>query len=139
MTKTKDTELENKEKLTWKWLWEKTKEWSKKIIMLLLNPRFLLCFGIGWMITNGWAYIIFGIGTWLGIPWMIAVGGGYLALLWVPFTPEKIITVTIALVLLKFLFPGDEKTLGLLRELYEKAKGKKNELKEKHEKNKEEE
>ena len=103
-----------------------------------MNPRFLLCFGIGWMITNGWAYIMLGLGTWLCIPWMMAVGGGYLALLWIPFTPEKIITVTIALVLMKLLFPNDEKTLGLLRELYEKAKGKKDELKEKHE-NKQEE
>jgi len=106
--------------------------------MLVVNPRFLLCFGIGWMITNGWAYIMLALGTWLGIPWMMAVGGGYLALLWIPFTPEKIITVAIALVLLKLLFPNDEKTLGLLHELYEKAKGKKEELKEKHESKKEE-
>jgi len=130
--------LKNKEKLTWASFWKKTKEWAKKIIMLVVNPRFLLCFGIGWMITNGWAYIMLALGTWLGIPWMMAVGGGYLALLWIPFTPEKIITVAIALVLLKLLFPNDEKTLGLLHELYEKAKGKKEELKEKHESKKEE-
>ena len=125
--------MKNKEKLTLSRIWKITKEWAKKIKMLVLNPRFLLCFGIGWMITNGWAYIMLGLGTWLCIPWMMAVGGGYLALLWIPFTPEKIITVTIALVLMKLLFPNDEKTLGLLRELYEKAKGKKDELKEKHE------
>ena len=125
--------MKNKEKLTLSRIWKITKEWAKKIIMLVMNPRFLLCFGIGWMITNGWAYIMLGLGTWLCIPWMMAVGGGYLALLWIPFTPEKIITVTIALVLMKLLFPNDEKTLGLLRELYERAKGKKDELKEKHE------
>ena len=101
--------------------------------MFFCNPRLLFCFGLAWLVTNGWAYIMLGLGTWLCIPWMMAVGGGYLALLWIPFTPEKIITVTIALVLMKLLFPNDEKTLGLLRELYEKAKGKKDELKEKHE------
>ena len=96
--------MKNKEKLTLSRIWKITKEWAKKIIMLVMNPRFLLCFGIGWMITNGWAYIMLGLGTWLCIPWMMAVGGGYLALLWIPFTPEKIITVTIALVLMKLLF-----------------------------------
>lgn len=98
--------------------------------MLFLNPRFLLCFGIGWMITNGWAYILFGLGTWLRIPWMIAVGGGYLALLWIPFTPEKIITATIALILMKLFFPNDKKTLGLLKEIRDKARRKKKEKQE---------
>ena len=47
-----------------------------------------------------------------------------MALLWVPFTPEKLITLTIAIVLLRFLFPDDQKTLGLLREMYASAKKK---------------
>jgi hypothetical protein len=53
---------------------------------------------------------------------MIAVGGAYMALLWLPFTPEKIITCAIAIALLRWLFPNDKKTLAVLRGWYEKAK-----------------
>lgn len=92
-----------------------------KILSFLLNPRFVLCFGIGWVITNGWAYTLFAAGTYFDIGWMKAVSGAYLAFLWVPFTPEKLITLTIAIALLKFLFPNDERTLAVLRRLRKKA------------------
>lgn len=98
------------------------KQKLKKILQFILNPRLLLCFGMGWMITNGWSYVLLGIGTWLGNEWMMAVAAGYLALLWIPFTPEKIITVAIAIFLLRWLFPRDEKTLKVLRDMYAKAK-----------------
>ncbi len=94
----------------------------KVAVLLILNPRFLLCFGLGWIITNGWAYIMAAVGAFLGVGWMIAVSGAYLAFLWFPFTPEKVITVGIAIWLLRLLFPKDEKTLGVLRALMEKAK-----------------
>ncbi len=98
------------------------KEKLKKILMFLLNPRLLLCVGVAWMITNGWCYILFGLGTVLGIPWMMAVGGAYMAALWFPFTPEKIVTFAIAIALLRWWFPKDEKTLAVLRRGMEKAK-----------------
>lgn len=94
----------------------------KKLALFITNPRLLLCFGIAWFITNGWSYVMFGFGTYLGIPWMIAVGGAYLAFLWIPFTPEKIVTVIISMFLLRLLFPKDEKTLGVLREMGARAK-----------------
>lgn len=103
----------NKEKL-----WEKI----KKVVWFILNPRLLLCVGIAWLITNGWSYILLGIGTWFEIGWMVAVAGAYLAFLWFPFSPEKIATFAIALTLLRFLFPNDTKTLAVLHEWYEKAK-----------------
>ena len=93
-----------------------------KLIRFLLNPRLLLCLGLGWMITNGWAYILFGVGNYCDIGWMTVVSGSYLAFLWVPFTPEKIVTIAIAIVLLRRLFPKDEKTLAVLIEAYHKAK-----------------
>lgn len=96
--------------------------WLKKAAQFLLNPRFLLCFGIGWMITNGWSYILFGLGTWLEIEWMIAVAGAYLALLWFPFSPEKLVTVAIAIFLLRWLFPNDQKTLAVLIDMKNKLK-----------------
>lgn len=98
------------------------KEKLKKIVQFLLNPRLLLCVGIAWLITNGWSYLLFGFGTYFGIHWMIAVSGAYLTFLWLPISPEKIATFAIAIALLRFLFPNDTKTLGVLRELYQKAK-----------------
>ena len=101
---------------------EKIKFWIKTILEFCLNPRLILCFGIAWIITNGWAYITLAISTWLRIGWLMAISGGYLAALWVPFTPEKIITLIIAIFLLKRLFPNDKKTLEKLYNMKEKAK-----------------
>ena len=98
----------------------KQKVW--KFLQFLLNPRLLLCLGIAWLITNGWSYILFAVGTACGIEWMAAVGGGYMALLWVPATPEKLLTCAIAVFLLKKLFPNDKKTLGVLHGMYASAK-----------------
>ena len=72
------------------------------------------------MITNGWSYIMLAVGTWLGVPWMIAVASAYLAILWLP-SPEKILTCAIAIVLLRLLFPKDRYTLGVLRDMRDGA------------------
>lgn len=83
-------------------LWKKL----KLLVRLILNWRFLVCFGIAWMITNGWSYILLGVGYFWGIDWMIWLGGGYLALIWFPLSPEKFITVAIAAFLAHKLFPA---------------------------------
>ena len=98
------------------------KEKLKKILQFIANPRLLLCFGLGWLITNGWSYIMLAVGTWLGIGWMIAVSSAYLTFLWLPISPEKIVTVAIAMFLLRVLFPNDQKTLGVLKNMYAKLK-----------------
>ena len=98
------------------------KEKIKKILQFLLNPRLLVCLAVAWLITNGWSYVMFAFGTYFEIGWMIAVSGAYLAFLWLPVSPEKIATVAIAIALLRFLFPKDEKTLAVLRDMYHKAK-----------------
>ncbi len=100
----------------------KLKKWIKIAIEFCLNPRMLLCFGIGWMITNGWAYIATALGLWLNIDWLFGIGAAYLTALWIPFTPEKIITVIIAIFLLKKLFPNDKKTLDRLYKMKEGIK-----------------
>ena len=99
----------------------KWKKNCKKVLEFLLSPRFLLCFGLAWLITNGWSYILMAVGTLFQIGWMMAVAGAYLDFLWLPFTPEKVITVTISIFLLKRLFPNDQKTLAVLHALREKA------------------
>ena len=96
----------------------------KKIIGFILNPRLVLCGGIAWLITNGWSYVLFAVGTYFSIEWMIAVSGAYMTFLWFPFTPEKILTAIIAIALLRILFPRDQKTLAILTDLYNKAKEK---------------
>ena len=110
------------------------KNWLRKMIALVLNPRFLLCFCIAWLITNGWAYIMLGFGIWREIEWMSAVAGAYLAFLWIPITPEKIVTTAIAIVLLRRFFPNDEKTMGVLREWHTNAKNKWQSMKKKKKK-----
>lgn len=97
------------------------KKWIKNTVGFILNPRLLLCFGIAWMITNGWAYVLLGLGIFFDSVWMQAVGGAYLGLLWIPMTPEKIITVAISIFLLRVLFPKDEKTLGVLIDIKNKT------------------
>lgn len=84
-------------------------------VRFLLNPRLLLCLFIAWMITNGWSYVLFGMGMMMKINWMRVVGGAYMSLLWLPFTPEKLFTVVIAIGLLRLIFPRDRRTLGVLR------------------------
>lgn len=103
---------------------ERFQDRIKKIIGFILNPRLILCFGIAWIITNGWSYILLAIGTYFSIEWMAALAGAYLAFLWLPFTPEKILTAIIAMVLLRFLFPNDQKTLSILTNIYNKTKEK---------------
>ena len=91
---------------------------------MIFNPRFLVCFALGWMITNGWSYIAFGVGIWCKIEWLTALSSAYLALLWIPATPEKLVTLTLAVFFLRLFFPNDTKTLGVFRELLEKVKNK---------------
>lgn len=85
----------------------KIKLWLK----LIINWRFLVCFGIAWMITNGWSYIFIGCGTIFNIPWMLWTGTTYLAFLWLPWSVEKIITFAIALFLVRKLFKNHKDEL----------------------------
>ena len=93
------------------------KQKIKKAVQFILNPHLLICFGIAWLITNGWSYLLFGIGTYYDIGWMVAISGAYLTLLWLPISPEKIVTVAIAIGLLRIIFPRDEKTLRVLTDM----------------------
>lgn len=101
---------------------EKLKNKLKKIFWFFANPRLLLCLGLAWLITNGWSYIMLGLGILFDIAWMQVVASAYLALLWIPITPEKILTVLIAIFFLKRFFPKDEKTLGILKDMFERIK-----------------
>ncbi|MBQ3053406.1 MAG: hypothetical protein IJC89_00690 [Clostridia bacterium] len=98
------------------------KERLRKIARFILNPRLIMCLVIAWLITNGWSYILFAVGTFFDIYWMTAVAGAYLAFLWLPVSPEKLVTIAIAIGLLRWLFPNDQQTLAVLRQLHYKTK-----------------
>ena len=94
----------------------------KKAARFLLNPRLLFCAGIAWIITNGWSYIMLAMGLFLDVTWMKAVGSGYMAFLWFPMTPEKILTIAIAIALLRRFFPDDKDTLAVLQDMRRSVK-----------------
>ena len=101
---------------------ERVKHPLKKAVLFILNPRLLLCFGLGWMITNGWSYIMMGVGVYFDIEWMMVVAGAYLTFLWVPISPEKIVTVALAILFLRWFFPNDQKTLAVLVDMKNRLK-----------------
>jgi hypothetical protein len=72
----------------------------------MCNPRFVICFLIAWVITNGWGYLFIILGSCFKNTALLAIGSSYIAFLWVPCTPEKVLTITIALILQKKLFPN---------------------------------
>lgn len=96
------------------WNRERIKGIIRRVLEFFLNPRLLLCFGIAWFITNGWSYVFAAVGSALNITWMYVIGFSWMTFLWFPFTPEKIVTLFITLFLLRRLFPGDQKTLGVI-------------------------
>jgi len=102
---------------------EKIKKTIEKWLKFLFNPRLLLCLGIAWFITNGWCYVFMALGELFHIDWLFGIGFAYFLFLWMP-TPEKIVTVAIAIFLLKLLFPNDQKTLAVLRDMQKSIKGK---------------
>ena len=120
------------------YLRDKIKYWTKIVLEFIFNPRLLLCFGLAWIITNGWAYIALTIGTWLKISWLAALASTYLMVMWFPFTPEKIVTIVIAIFLLKLLFPNDKKTLEKLYKMKEKVKTTSKQMRDKYKRKKSE-
>lgn len=90
----------------------------------LLNPHLVICFALGWIITNGWAYVALGIGTYYDYKWLIAISATYLAILWSPLCAEGILTFIIAIFLLQKIFPNDEKTLKIIKVYFRRYRSK---------------
>jgi hypothetical protein len=83
------------------------------------------------MITNGWSYVLLICGMTFEITWMYSFALAYITFLWLPITPEKIVTVSIALFLVKVLFKkhNDELRQQILEASAEKPKDKKDKTK----------
>ena len=66
-----------------------------------LTWRILVCYLPVYFISTGWAYLasVFASG------WLQGVAIGWLAFLWMPFCPEKLVTIPITIWIHKKLFP----------------------------------
>lgn len=92
-------------------------QWLFSLLLIFTSPKILLTFGIAWMITNGWSYIFVFVGVYFHNNWLLGIGTAYQAFLWLPITPEKIVTVAIAIWLGKLFFPKDKKLQARLLKL----------------------
>ena len=90
----------------------------------LTNPHLLISLGIAWFITNGWSYCAIGLGAFLDIKWLFHAGTVWAGLLWLPGTPEKLVTFPIAIFILRRLFPDDTRTLAMIDRKWKAAKDK---------------
>ena len=76
----------------------------KQMIKFFADWRMAISFILAWMITNGWAYLFIAFGSLFEIKWMLGIGTGYIAILWLPCTPEKLITIPLAVWIKKLIF-----------------------------------
>lgn len=81
-----------------------TRELFKKIWNYIKDWRTFISFLLAWNITNGWCYAFILFGAIFNIKWMKITGWSYLAFLWLPTTPEKLITVPLGVAIKKILF-----------------------------------
>ena len=94
-------------------LWTKIKTY----ISPFLNWRILVIYVPIWFLMSGWTYLFIYLGTKHGVGWMLAAGTFWATILWLPFTPEKLITIPLTLYLYVKLFgSGNEKLERLLVE-----------------------
>jgi len=94
-------------------IWHVEKYWIKPLLkkawLYVKDWRTFISFLLAWSITNGWCYVFIVLGTWLHIKWMKITGWSYLAFLWLPTTPEKLVTIPLGVAIKKLLFKRREK------------------------------
>lgn len=83
---------------------DRLKKWIYDLYKFIIDWRMAISFIIAWLITNGWGYVFIWLGAFLKIKWMSAVGASYVGILWLPCTPEKLITIPLAVFIKKLLF-----------------------------------
>ena len=94
-------------------LWTKIKTY----ISPFLNWRILIIYVPIWFIMSGWTYLFIYLGTRHHVGWMLAAGTFWATVLWLPFTPEKLITIPLTmLVYVKWRGHSDEKLEAMVIE-----------------------
>lgn len=100
------------------------KIWTKIKIYLrpFLDWKFLVSYLIPFSLINGWAWV----GTFLlpiiGSNWFTIAASTWLAILWMPWTPEKLVTIPMAIWIHHLLFKNDKKTKIKMQKMYDEAK-----------------
>jgi len=95
--------------------------WIWKYLKPFANWRFLISFGLAWLITNGIWYVFAFVPMRLP-DWLVWFSVSYIAFLYLPFTPEKLVTIPLAIFIQWLLFRNDIKTRKQLDEMYAQAK-----------------
>lgn len=102
------------------------KKLIKKIgvyISPFIDLKLLLIYTPIWFLMSGWTYLFMFLGMKYRINWMLIVGSTWAGILWLPFTPEKIITIPLTLFLYTKIFGNkDKKTIFKLERMHEQAK-----------------
>ena len=89
----------------------------KTYIAPFLNWRILIIYLPIWFIMSGWTYLFIFLGTKHHISWMLAAGTFWATLLWLPITPEKLITIPLTLfIYVKWVGHGDPKLEAMVLE-----------------------
>ena len=94
-------------------LWNKIKTY----ISPFLNWRILVIYLPIWFLMSGWTYLFIYLGTRHHIAWMLASGTFWATVLWLPITPEKLITIPLTLfIYVKWVGHGDPKLEAMVIE-----------------------
>ena len=81
---------------------------SPYLILFYLRAswKYVISFSIGWCITNGWAYVF----AVIGVGWFKDFALWYIGFIWLPTTPEKIITIPLSAIIHKWLWKESNET-----------------------------
>lgn len=94
-----------------------------KYIRPFLSWRILICYIPVWFIFTGWTYLVIITGP----GWLRTVGSTWLAWMCLPWCPEKLISIPIAIKLHKKIFP--DRSTEFFDNLLKKEKEQLNKLK----------
>ena len=93
------------------------------IIWLYIKPfltwRIIVCYLPFWFLATGWAWVF----SVIGKGWFRGVAIGWLTFLWMPWCPEKLITIPLAIWLHTKIFPNHS-TPHILNKHLEEEKSK---------------
>lgn len=88
-----------------------------------LNFKLLLIYIPIWFLMSGWTYLFIFLGMKYQINWMLISGSTWAGILWLPCTPEKIITIPLTLFLYTKIFGNkNTKTIEKLNKMHAQAK-----------------
>ena len=94
-------------------LWTKIKTY----ISPFLNWRILIIYLPIWFLMSGWTYLFIYLGTRHHVGWMLAAGTFWATVLWLPITPEKLITIPLTLfIYVKWVGHSDPKLEAMVKE-----------------------